>query len=93
MQGDAQLAVIGVGLVGMRVRNLRHGQKRQQDQAHSCDDRQPVATAALAEGLCPFRQSDCLSLFHFIEERIELDVFGLEELYFGERRPIGGGNV
>jgi hypothetical protein len=30
---DAQLAVIGVGLVGMQVRDLRYGQKRQQNQA------------------------------------------------------------
>jgi hypothetical protein len=30
----AQLAVIGIGLVGMQVRNLGYGQNRQQDKAH-----------------------------------------------------------
>jgi len=33
MHHDAQLAMIGVGLVGMDVRNLGHGQHRQQNQA------------------------------------------------------------
>jgi hypothetical protein len=31
---DAQLAVIGIGLVGMQVRNLGYGQDRQQGKAY-----------------------------------------------------------
>jgi len=35
MHDAAQLAVIGIGLVGMQVRNLGYGQNRQQDKAQS----------------------------------------------------------
>jgi hypothetical protein len=37
MQDDAQLAVIGVGLVGMKVSGLSYGQQRQQDKAQAHD--------------------------------------------------------
>jgi hypothetical protein len=50
---DAQLAVIGVGLVGMQVRDLRYGQKRQQDQAQGSYDRQKAGATALPEPLGP----------------------------------------
>ncbi|MDR3754096.1 MAG: hypothetical protein P4K93_09990 [Terracidiphilus sp.] len=49
---DAQLAVIGVGLVGVQVRNLGDGQKRQQDKTHGGDYRQKAGGAtALPEPL------------------------------------------
>jgi hypothetical protein len=50
---DGQLAVIGVGLVGVQVRNLRYGQKRQQDQAQGSYDRQKAGATALPEPLGP----------------------------------------
>jgi hypothetical protein len=50
---NAQLAVIGVGLVGVQVRNLRYGQQRQQDQAHRGHDRQKANATALPETLRP----------------------------------------
>jgi hypothetical protein len=37
--------VIGVGLVGVQVRNLGYSQKRQQGKAHSCDYRQKAGGA------------------------------------------------
>jgi hypothetical protein len=42
---DAQLAVIRVGLVGVQVRNLGYGQKRQQDKTHCGDYRQKAGGA------------------------------------------------
>jgi len=49
---DAQLAVIGVGLVGMDVRNLGYGQHRQQSQAKHCHRRHKAGPcAALPETL------------------------------------------
>lgn len=48
-----QLAVISVGLVGVHVRNLRYGQKRQQDQAHGRYYRQKAGATALSEPLGP----------------------------------------
>ncbi len=43
---DAQLAVIGVGLVGMQVRDLGHGQHRQQSQAKHRDRRHKAGPGA-----------------------------------------------
>ena len=37
---NAQLAVVGVGLVGVQVRYLGDGQQRQKDKAHDRNDRQ-----------------------------------------------------
>lgn len=45
MHDDAQLAVIGVALIGVQVRNLGYGQKRQQDKAHRGDYRQKAGAA------------------------------------------------
>ncbi len=43
---DAQLAVIGVGLVGVEVRDLGYGQHRQQEQAEDCHGRQEAGRDA-----------------------------------------------
>ena len=48
---DAQLAVIGICLVGMQVRNLGHGQNRQQDEAQGRNHRQKADAAAIPEPL------------------------------------------
>jgi hypothetical protein len=37
---DAQRAIVGICVERVNVRNLHHGQQRQQDQAHHGDDRQ-----------------------------------------------------
>jgi hypothetical protein len=49
MHDAAQLAVIGIGLVGVQVRNLGYGQNRQQDKAQSGHHRQNTDPAALPE--------------------------------------------
>ena len=41
----AQLAVIGIGLVGVQVRNLGYGQHDQQDQAKHCNRRHKAGGA------------------------------------------------
>jgi hypothetical protein len=63
---DAQLAVIGIGLVAVYVRNLRNGQERHQDQAHGGDNRQK-AGAALPEPLRPQCRQNLTSPVHFTE--------------------------
>jgi Tfp pilus assembly protein PilV len=50
---NAQLAVIGVALVGVQVRNLRYGQQSQQDQAHCGHHRQKADATAPPETLRP----------------------------------------
>jgi len=50
---DAQLAVVGVGLVGMKVRDLSHGEQRQQDKAHARNkQRECLPGAALSAEMC-----------------------------------------
>jgi hypothetical protein len=50
---NAQLAVIGVGLVGVKVRDLAHDEKRQQDKAHDRDyQREFLPGAALSTEMC-----------------------------------------
>jgi hypothetical protein len=39
VQHNAQLAMIGVSLIGVKVRYLREGEQRQQNQAHDRNDR------------------------------------------------------
>jgi hypothetical protein len=45
----AQLAVIRIGLVGMKVRNLGYGQNRQQHEAHCGHNRQNTDSTAFPE--------------------------------------------
>ncbi len=53
MHHNAQLAVIGVGLVGVRVRDLAHDEKRQQGKAHDRDyQRVFLPGAALSAEMC-----------------------------------------
>jgi hypothetical protein len=50
---DAQRAVIGVGVEGVDVRHLHHGQKREQDEAHQSNcARCTGSCAALSADLC-----------------------------------------
>jgi hypothetical protein len=44
---DAQGAVVGVGLVGVKVGNLSYGEHRQQDKAYNCDGGRKTAHRAL----------------------------------------------
>jgi hypothetical protein len=54
VQHNAQLAMIGVGLVGVQVRDLAHGEKSQQDKAHAHDNqRELLPGAALGAEMCP----------------------------------------
>jgi hypothetical protein len=45
---DAQLAMIGVGLVGVKVRYLGHGKERQQDKTHHGDHRQEASPGTVS---------------------------------------------
>jgi len=51
VHGNAQLAMIGVGGVGVHVRNLGYGENRQQDEAQDGDDRQKADAAAIPQPL------------------------------------------
>lgn len=44
--------MVGVGLVPVHVRNLRHGQKRQQNETHHSHHRQKSGAAAFPEEMC-----------------------------------------
>jgi hypothetical protein len=51
---DAQLAMIGVGLAGVQVGDLGHGQQGKKDKAHDCYRREDAAPgAAAAVENCP----------------------------------------
>jgi len=53
VQHNAQLAMICVGLAGVKVSNLAHGEKRQQDEAHARDyQREFPPGAALCAEMC-----------------------------------------
>lgn len=45
---NAQLAVVGIGLVGMQMRHLGNGQKREQDEAQDRHYGQHACAAAIS---------------------------------------------
>jgi hypothetical protein len=49
---DTQRAAIRTGLGLVRVRNLRHSEKRQQDETHHSHRRQKSGAAAFPEEMC-----------------------------------------
>ena len=65
VHGDAQLAMIGVGIAGVQVRDLGYGQKRQQEQAHGDDNPHQADGASPSEPLHPESWQTATSLFLF----------------------------
>jgi hypothetical protein len=90
---NAELAVIGVGLVRVKVRDLGHGQHRQQNQTKNRHCRQKAGQEARQQARLgsPFAAENCLKSCQSMEPSSSilqkalrgLDAFGLERLPFG----------
>jgi hypothetical protein len=74
---DAQLAMIGVGLVLVKVRYLSYGQQRQQDKAYHCDCRQNPLPGAANAGIRPKKPcQSTASVALFYSETYQIRRFG-----------------
>jgi hypothetical protein len=102
VHGDAELAMIGVALAGVKVRDLSNSERSQEDEAQDCDGRQKAGPDAISGAA--FAAENCLRSCQWLKPsspilqnfHMDLDAMGLERLYLGhdfaaarEKTPSG----
>jgi hypothetical protein len=81
VHNNAELTVVGVGGVGVKVRDLGEGQSGKQNKAETRDDRQKYRPAALLPAeKCPKCFQIATSPFLFYKESTLLDALGAKWL-------------